>query len=98
MTLARPAQPPTHDGILTRDEVAEWLKVKPRQVERLGVPRLDLGRKTKRYLMRDVLKWLEQRRVDQHAASQGGTVRVSEASDGPVARRRRWGASRRRGA
>lgn len=58
MTL--PAAP---DAILTRNEVAAWLKVEPRQVERLGVPQLDLGHKTKRYLAREVLAWLEQRRA-----------------------------------
>src|SRR5438128_1368457 len=41
------------ETILTRDEVAKWLKVNPRQVDRLGVPRIDLGHKTKRYLVRD---------------------------------------------
>jgi hypothetical protein len=51
--------PPAPDAILTRDEVASWLKVKPRQVERLGVPVLDLGPKTKRYLARDVQVWLD---------------------------------------
>jgi hypothetical protein len=50
--------------VLTRDEVATWLKVKARQVERLGVPCLDLGRKTKRYFAQDVMAWLEARRVD----------------------------------
>ena len=54
--------PPSPDAILTRDEVAAWLKVQPRQVERLGVPCLDLGRKTKRYLAKDVLAWLEAQR------------------------------------
>jgi hypothetical protein len=48
--------------ILTRDEVAVWLKVEPRQVERLGVPCLRLGRKTLRYLRADVLSWLEAQR------------------------------------
>lgn len=52
------------DAILTRDEVAAWLKVKPRQVERLGVPCLDLGRKTKRYVAKDVLAWLQMKRGD----------------------------------
>jgi hypothetical protein len=56
------AAAPGPDAILTRDEVASWLKLRRRQVERLGVPCLDLGRKTKRYLGRDVLAWLEQRR------------------------------------
>lgn len=55
---------PGPDDILTRAEVAEWLKIKPRQVERLGIPCIDLGRKTKRHLRRDVWAWLEaQRRV-----------------------------------
>jgi len=53
----------TDQEILTRDEVADWLKVKPRQVERLGVPCLDLGRKTKRYRLSDVVAWLEQHRT-----------------------------------
>ncbi len=51
------------DVILTRAEVAAWLKIKPRQVERLGVPCLDLGRKTKRYLMKEILTWLEEQRT-----------------------------------
>ena len=54
--------PPEPDAILTRGDVAAWLKIKPRQVERLGVPCLDLGRKTKRYLAKDVVDWLEARR------------------------------------
>jgi hypothetical protein len=53
---------PDRDDVLTRDQVAAWLQVKPRQVERLGVPCLRLGSKTLRYLRRDVLKWLEQQR------------------------------------
>lgn len=55
------------ESILTRAEVAAWLKVKPRQVERLGVPHLDLGRKTKRYVARDVLAWLEAKRREEVA-------------------------------
>lgn len=50
------------ESIFTRDEVARWLKVKPRQIERLGIPALNLGRKTKRYLGRDVLDWLNRQR------------------------------------
>lgn len=48
--------------VMTRTEVAAWLKVKPRQVERLGVPCISLGRKTVRYLRADVLAWLTQQR------------------------------------
>lgn len=50
------------DAILTPAEVAAWLKIKPRQVQRLGIPFFDLGLKTKRYLAKDVLGWLESRR------------------------------------
>lgn len=57
-------QAPHPDAILTRVEVAEWLKLKPRQVERLGIPCLDLGRRTKRYLAKDILLWLEAKRVE----------------------------------
>ncbi len=53
------ALPPDPDAIMTREEVAAWLKVRPRQVERLGVPVLSLGVKTKRYLVRDILLWLD---------------------------------------
>ena len=94
MTLTQRAQPPTDDGILTRGEVAEWLKVKPRQVERLGVPHLDLGRKTKRYFMRDVLQWLEQRRAEKDATPRGRAVAVHDASEALAPRGKRWGSSR----
>jgi hypothetical protein len=56
--------PPDPDAILTREEVAAWLKVKPRQVARLGIPCISLGPKTPRYLARDVLACLETRRRD----------------------------------
>jgi len=52
----------TDSTVMTRDEVAAWLKIAPRQVERLGVPCLDFARKTKRYLRSDVLTWLLQHR------------------------------------
>lgn len=50
--------PPAPDAVLTRDEVAAWLKVRPRQLERMGVPALRLGPKTVRYLAADVSAWL----------------------------------------
>ena len=48
--------------VLTPQEAAEWLKVPPRQLGLLGVPCLDLGHKTKRYLAEDVRAWLEAQR------------------------------------
>jgi hypothetical protein len=83
-----------HSGALVP---LEGLKVKPRRVERLGVPRLDLRRKTKRYLMRDVLQWLERRRVEDDAVAQSRAVALSDASDGASGRRKCWRSSRGRG-
>lgn len=57
--------PVTDTSLMTRVEVAAWLKVRPRQVERLGVPCIALGRKTVRYLRADVLEWLERQRGRQ---------------------------------
>jgi len=48
--------------VMTRDQVVAWLKIHARQVERLGIPCLDLGRKTKRYLVTDVSAWLDSKR------------------------------------
>ena len=52
------------NALLTAVEVGEWLKIARRQVQRLGIPRIDLGRKTPRYQVTDVLAWLETRRRD----------------------------------
>jgi hypothetical protein len=60
--MATITAPPAPDAILTPDQVANWLKVKRRQVQRLGVPCVDLGPKTKRYIARDVLSWLDKHR------------------------------------
>jgi excisionase family DNA binding protein len=49
---------PGSDPILTREEVAKWLQLKPRQVERLGIPYLRLGQRTVRYRKADVEAWL----------------------------------------
>jgi hypothetical protein len=58
------------DRVLTPQQVAEWLKVKPRQLGVLGVPYLDWGHKTKRYSAKDVQAWLdEQPRVRRQPAS-----------------------------
>jgi hypothetical protein len=54
--------PPAPDAILTAAEVAAWLKITPRQVQRVGIPCVRLGPRTPRYLGRDVLAWLETQR------------------------------------
>ena len=53
---------PDQFAVMTQKQVAEWLQVRPRQIERLGIPRLNLGHKTKRYMKHDVLAWLETQR------------------------------------
>ena len=58
---------PLPTDVLTREQVAAWIQVKPRQVERLGVPCLRLGNKTLRYLRSDVLRWLEKQRTKRAA-------------------------------
>lgn len=70
MTPRQAIPPESPDGpeILTREQVARWLQVRPRQVERLGVPCLPLGRKTVRYFRSDVLAWLEEQRSSRRAS------------------------------
>lgn len=64
---------PSSDAILTREQVATWLQVRPRQLDRLGVPCLDLGHKTKRYVREDVQAWLdEQRQLSSWGRSAAG--------------------------
>lgn len=57
------------DDVLTRQEVAAWLKVRPRQLERLGVPACHLGHRTVRYLRPAVQAWLE---TKQRGLDNGG--------------------------
>ena len=48
--------------ILLPEQVAAWLCLEKRQLERYGVPRIAVARKTVLYLRSDVLKWLDKRR------------------------------------
>ena len=68
------------DGIMTRNEVAAWLKVAPRQLDRLGVPCLDLGRKTKRYVVKDVSAWLEAQRQGARGTKGGQSQKTKRAA------------------
>ena len=54
--------------VLTREQVAAWLQIRPRQVERFGIPCIPLGRKTVRYLRADVAAWLTQQRKVRKAS------------------------------
>jgi hypothetical protein len=51
--------PPAPDAVLTTDDVAAWLQIKPRAVQRLGIPAIKMGHKTVRYRAATVLKWLD---------------------------------------
>jgi len=50
------------DTLLTCAQVGDWLQLRPRQVQRLGVPFIDCGERNRRYLVRDVRAWIEARR------------------------------------
>ena len=55
------AYPP--EAILELPHVAAWLRVSERTVERLDIPFALLGARTKRYLARDVIAFLEKRSI-----------------------------------
>ena len=55
------AHPP--EAILSIEQVAEWLQVSVRTVEKLDIPCVFLGTRIKRFLGRDVLGYMEQRKV-----------------------------------
>ncbi|UCC84808.1 MAG: helix-turn-helix domain-containing protein [Gemmatimonadota bacterium] len=60
----------THDEIdhagslLTRDEVAAWLKLSPKRVYDLPVPRVKLGRRTIRWRKADIEEFIARRTTD----------------------------------
>lgn len=54
-------------ALLTKGEVAAWLRIHPKQVDRLGVPYLALGKKTRRYVREDVEAWLATHRRGEAA-------------------------------
>jgi hypothetical protein len=57
--LAQPLQPLT---VLTKPELARWLRVSERTVDRLSPPSLPLTDGARRYLLADILKWFDARR------------------------------------
>ena len=52
------------EEILKKKELAARLKVSPRTIDNLHVPCLDLGYRSKRYVLSEVLKFLEERNSD----------------------------------
>lgn len=57
--------PASMDAVLTKDDVARWMKVHPRTVQRLihreGLPTLHLMERSPRFRAGDVLAWLTAR-------------------------------------
>jgi hypothetical protein len=53
---------PIPDVLLTPAQVAAWLKLKPRQLIRYGVPHVRFGKRTVRYLRADVVAWLDRQK------------------------------------
>jgi hypothetical protein len=51
----------TAEAVLDIYDVARWLKISKRQAERLGIPCLYLGTRTRRYLGKTVLEYLEKK-------------------------------------
>lgn len=53
------------EKLMTKQELAEFLKLSPYTVEYLrkkkGMPYLKLGKKTVRYRIEDVVEWLKQK-------------------------------------
>jgi hypothetical protein len=51
---------PPETAVLTAEQLATWLQISPRQVDRLaGIPWVTFGARSRRALVRSVLAWLE---------------------------------------
>jgi hypothetical protein len=53
------AHPP--EAVLDIEQVAEWLQISKRHAEKLHIPCLYLGTRTRRYLGKTVLEYLEKK-------------------------------------
>ena len=51
----------TAESVLTIQEVAKWLGVSTRMVERIAIPAIYLGPRTRRFLGSDVLDYLKKK-------------------------------------
>jgi hypothetical protein len=49
------------EAILTAEQAAAWLQVSPRQFERLRIPCVVLGTRTRRYLAETILNFLRRK-------------------------------------
>jgi len=67
-------------AVLTRTEAAELLRLRPRQLDRLGVPCLNLGHRTKRYVRADVVAWLDKQRQAESLRRPGKQIDTKYAA------------------
>ena len=52
------------DELLTRDEVAAWLKLPPKSVYELPLPKVKLGHRTVRWRRADIQAYIDRRITD----------------------------------
>lgn len=57
------------DPLLTATQVATWLRVHPKTVYTLGIPRIVLGRRSVRWRWSDVKAFAERRRTENELES-----------------------------
>jgi hypothetical protein len=51
---------PPDNALLTEDELASWFRVSGRTLDKVSdVPSVRFGKRSRRYLVRAVLRWLE---------------------------------------
>ena len=62
-----PASAPADNSVLTAKQVAAWLQIGERQLDRIpGLPYVPAGgTRSKRYLVRTVVTWLETQKREQ---------------------------------
>ena len=58
--LERP-EAPAPEAMLTKEQACAWLQISPRQLERLNLPVIFLGKRTPRYHVGTVLEHLKRR-------------------------------------
>ena len=70
-SAALPATAPADNAVLTAAQLAKWLQISERQVDRLrGIPYVPAGgTRSKRYLVRTVVTWLEAQKHEQKGTS-----------------------------
>jgi predicted DNA-binding transcriptional regulator AlpA len=61
LRLARSAEPPELEPLLTAEQVAKILGVRPKRVYELGIPAVHLSARSLRWRPSQVAEWIQQR-------------------------------------